>query len=503
MNIFTPASRLLSGALRACRSIENARRETLWPFLERRHSAIILAIAAFYLVTASLRFKDLPFNLWIAVAAAFAVSAGAYISIQRGFVKTNFSIGIVVFASYAACSLLIFHGSLGNVFRDDYWLILSLFNSIDKFDYEAFKKISFFEMAGDARFQPLAHLIIYARHLAFGDNVVLYNLLNVFLHALTAFAVYSVVKEAREDTCLAFLSGAIFLALATHFDTIRWTYHIYIIIGVLAILLAALLAFRYEASSGITLIAAFFLTFLSLLLYEAAVFAPLFLMFLVPAVMLGKGRSITVKDLRLPVLLMASVYAVYAAVTIYGFSIKEANPTMSPLSAISSLNAFKDAAKALLTNLLQTSFMKNAGVIKIEPHDTVSLPTLTFPAALYYTAQLLIGGLLLSLMSLNGKKKYPAAILALLAVSYIYVIYLGRSITDNIDYMVSQSRYQYFSNAIFAVCAALLLGKNFGKKNLKPIIIALIAVVFLWNAETVIVFGAQSPTGGVEGYLTF
>lgn len=481
-----PASILLRRAGDALRSLNHWRSRAALPFLSAHSYAIAGVILAFYLVALSLQLNGMSSNVLLRMAVIFALQAAGYFVIQRSIVKTNAAIGITVLITYSVCSLLLFYNSIWNIFSADYWLIFTLFTSMDKFDFETFRKIAFFEMFGDARFQPLAHLTMYARHLIFGGNVLLYNLFNVVLHSLTAFAVYLVVNEASKDKLLAFMTGSVFIVLATHFDTVRWTYHIYIILGTLSVLFAVFLLLRYAVSGGIVaLVSAFVLALISMLLYEAAALAPFFMMALILASMMDRDNPVNVKKLWLPCIAMIAAYLLYAAVTVYGLAIKEPSPMTLTNVMLWHPHLFEDAGKALITNMAQTSFMKNIGVIMIRPDGTVTLPSFTFPMVLFYAGCLLSGALLLPLMKLNQARKYTVMVLSLLALSYVYVIYVGRAITNDLDYMVTQQRYQYFANALFAVSVALLLARSHGKKELRFIITCIVAVVFLWNIQAV------------------
>ena len=120
-----------------------------------------------------------------------------------------------------------------------------LFNSIDGFSLKTLKDISFFEMFGHIRFQPLGHLLIFVRYLAFGNNILLYHILNIALHVSAAFLVFLVLKAFLKDTRFPFIFGLLFITLPSQFDTVAWTYHIYIILGTMLALSTIFLVYRY------------------------------------------------------------------------------------------------------------------------------------------------------------------------------------------------------------------------------------------------------------------
>lgn len=394
----------------------------------------------------------------------------------------------VTFIIYALAAFTAFHSTSGNIFRSDYWLIAQLFNSFDEVTIETLKRISLFEIMGDPRFQPLAHLLMYLRFLVMKFNPLAFHTLNIALHTLTAFLIYLTVKELTAEKGLAFISGLIFIVLQSHFDTVVWTYHIYIITGAALLLAAILLTRRYSVTGDRALfIYGVLLSLISLLLYEPAVAAP--------AVMAGllifnwrRDGGTAPKGTIYPAIFIAgAAYLVYMMVTLFGTSLTTTSHKMGmgDLIALSNIGL---AVKALFVNLWQTSFIINTGMaaaLKLSDIVYIRAPEDIFTPI--NIIKLIPAVFLLASLRMVKGTRATVLILAALALSYLFIISLGRMRSNSLEYFISQPRYQYFPNAVLLIIGAVLLSANFKKKILKPAISAALLAIFFWNMQNTLI----------------
>lgn len=408
----------------------------------------------------------------------------------------------MVLAVYGLAGLMLFHKSLDSIFRSDYWLILTLFNHQEGFSLETVKNISLFEMFGDIRFQPLAHLLMYFRHLAFGNQVVLYNLLNVALHVATAYLVFLILARMLNETRVSFLFGAWFLVLFSQFDTVVWTYHVYIIVGTILALACAYLAYRHAEAGGFRfLIAAALAGLLSLLLYEAAIFVLAATPMLVLAGGHAAGRNTSRKEFMFAVAVVLAAYVFYAAFTAYGISLEKPSAKMSLRDLLEPGHIFL-STKAVLANLWTSSFVKNVGVlpdVKITDIVHLSLEPETYKKT-EAILKILLGLALLSLVR-PRRSGYFAVLLLGVGLSYVFIIALGRLLTNDAHYLMAQPRYQYFPNAFAILALALLLSDRLGQDRVRRLVVPVIVAVIFWNAQNVLhannkVHAAMRPMDG-------
>lgn len=393
-----------------------------------------------------------------------------------------------VLSIYTITAIVAFLPTIHTVFRSDDWIILSLFNNLEGMTLASAKDIALFEMFGDIRFQPIAHFLLYARHLIFGSNMLAYHLLNITLHVLTGVAVFKVLSALTRDSKLSFILGLIFITLPSQFDTITWTYHIYIIVSTLFVLLSVCLALKYAGSpKKVFLFTALLLALVSMLLYEPAILGPASLLLIVSGLYLSGSGSITRRDLILTISSVIGVYAFYLALTAYGLSLTRQNHSVSP-SDLATLGNMAKAFMVTARNIWESTFIKNIGIPpNVEITDIVYLLT---PKGLYTAlpalGKIALGLFILSLFRPGRSDRHIAIALGVFAISYIYIISLGRVLTNSVMYVPSQPRYQYFPNALLLITAGIFLWRKFQDKGLRPLISVVIFAMLLWNLQNVV-----------------
>jgi hypothetical protein len=447
--------------------------------------APLLIIAFFIIYTSISSYATIQPYQWFVVFFLLISSSAVFIFFEGGLLNDGKKGSGVVLIAYLVTAALLFHPTVNNVFRSDYWLIKTLFSSMGGLTYANLKSISLFEIFGDIRFQPLAHIVMYLRHLIFQDAVWLYHIFNIILHVITAFLVFLILKRLTREISFAFIFGLLFIALQSQFDTVVWTYHIYIILGAIFFLAATLLTLAYlEGKKPIYLFIAVLMVLLSVFLYEPAIFAPAAI-FLVVLFSGGTNEAGGLKKrLVLAGALALAAYIIYFLVTLYGLSLIEKEDKIS-LAGLLSWRGIVLAVKGVIVNLLQTTFVKNLGASAVI--DITDIVYVEFPDRLFkgFTnlIKIALAIFVILMFRFTGAKRRVIPIFILLAVSYIFVISFGRMQSNTIYYLVTQPRYQYFINAVLLVPLGLLLFKKFSDRDRRPVLAFALIAIFFWNSQ--------------------
>ena len=442
-----------------------------------------LLVALFTAYTVFLSHRILTPGGWLVSYIIFSVAVVAGFFFERRSRKGEEAARWPVLAVFAVVSALAFHETAGALMRSEEWLITSLFYRLDGVTLEGLERVSFFEIFGHMRFQPAAHLLLYLKFLLFGSSVFAYHALNIALHAVTGFLVYLVLLRFTAQWRLAYIFGLLFLVLPGQFDTVVWTYHTYIMAGLSSLLLSLLLAERYLYGGARSLLAAFAFSALAVLLYEASILAPLAVFLIIVA----RGRDAGALTCRRAAEAMIAAYAVYLAVTAYGITLTGEAQRQS-MGAMADPELFARAAKTVFINLWESNFIKNIGVV---PYLRIAdIVNMIIPREIYREpmalVKILMGLLIVTQMRFSKGSRLVVVVLVGAALSYLFIISLGRLTTNEINYIVEQPRYQYYPNALLLMAAAILLGKKFLSHRAGPVITIFLAAFFFWNTQNVL-----------------
>ena len=445
-------------------------------------SCIAIAVVV-YLTTP--KEDSLAFGQWLMLFGA-AITAGLAYWRMSLPVQSRQKLALVIVA-YVAWAFALFAFSLPSIFRSDYWLISALFNSVDHLSMASLKKIALFEMFGDIRFQPLAHWIMFARHSAFGNDVLLYNILNVLLHVAVGLFVFLILSQILGERRYAFIFGLLFISLASQFDTVIWTYHIYILIGALLTLASVALAIRYVQQRRLALLVwSFVVATTCVLLYEASILVPA----LIPVVVYGfcifRDEKFHKREVIASLVGVLLSYGIYASVTAYGLALIGLEGRTMSLHDLLGPNNIYAAIKGALVNYKENGIIKNLGVIseiRVADIAYVELPKKYFKEWVEIP-KILVGGVLLLNVRFTRRSWLLIGAIVAIGASYISIITLGRLITNDLSYVVTQPRYQYLPNAFLILGIGLILWERYKSSlAMRHLITLILLLVTVWNVQ--------------------
>ncbi|MBW1742200.1 MAG: glycosyltransferase family 39 protein [Deltaproteobacteria bacterium] len=336
-------------------------------------------------------------------------------------------------------------------FRSDEWYIAN-FALHSPLSVETIAQASTWELFGDPRFQPFSHLLLFLIHKVFGDAFVLFHLLSWVSHIVVGLLIYAIVRELHDDKITASLCAVLFITGFSHFDTVSWTYHLYIIHQAICLLVGLWIVLRdplklrwWQALPGGILVG------LACYYYEAALVIPALIMIMAfrSHYMLRKS-DFESKSHNL------FVFALCVAVLYGGFLGLYLSQMGAQISGRVEPGLFSVAAVNTLKGLWRQGVVGNLGfpprhtfgdLLYLKGSNSGIVPI--FAIVMFLTA-LTIGLRSQGLQIVRQIKSHGYLILVLLgcAVSYYGIIAMGRF---NL-YVVTQSRYFYLPD-VFLVLA--------------------------------------------------
>lgn len=456
-------------------------------YLEKHAVYAALFVGMLFTLYSALTFNFflLPYQ-WLLVFIMATLTGGGYLLLKRGIPRRNGAkIGMVVIL-YAIAAGIIFHSTTQHVFRQEEWTIYVLFSRIGAFSFNDLKDISLFALFGHIRFQPFANLLLYSRYLILDNNVMLYHLLNILMHVGVSVLIFLILHNYTKDIPFSYLCGLFFIALPSQFDTVVWTYHIYIIAGTLFFLFAILLTHRSaETGSRGFMVASVVLAASSAFLYEPAVVCHAALFFIMLGMRQAQAESISRRDYFFICVAIAAAYLLYAGITAYGISLAKSSHRMSLSDLLSVGNVLK-SLEAVATDLWRSAIIKNSGVhlnILIEDVVSASLPK-SILADIMMPFKILIALFLFSFCRFTKRNAVLVLTLVSVALSYLFIIALGRmEHGGNLFYFLTQPRYQYFPNAVLLLSVCMLLWSKY-QMGFTRLIAAIMFTFFLLNSQS-------------------
>lgn len=380
-----------------------------------------------------------------------------------------------VFSFFLLFLVLLYGETLYDLPRSDHALLFTIYERLS-WDTEGLKNAISVAFFGDRRFQPLAFPLHFLQIRAFWDNIFLYHIVNLALHAVNGFFLFKCLNHFYKNQLLSFLNASVFLFAFTHVDFLSWPFHFYSLLQVSLVLAALLLLIKGGGRKGY-LRTAYGLTLVQAYLYEPGVVFPLFLL----AADLYIHRAGMRKILKERLILITCVYSVYLITLALFWGLFTEVPLSGPgeekeLLSLSNMGRalvgtlFLHFDTALMHNLITKPLVRIDELVFFLPYLHPGL-ILKFPRAWFKEAlpfYIFVASLVLSaVLLLLGRKERPRGIGLLLVISasllFTFVILLGRPVV----YAVSQSRYAY----IPAMALSVVIPYPFLRKGKGPVVL--------------------------------
>ncbi len=398
--------------------------------------------------------------------------------------RLNFFAGnpSLVLAFYLLVGILAYLPSVHSIFRSDHWFFLTLARSPDT----TLRDVAFFEMFGHFRFTPLRWLMFYAEDNLLGNNMVSYHLLSITVHAINGLIIFLIARIILGADIFSFLIGLLFIAFASHFDTVNWSLLFDLQVATFFYLLALLFLVRYSwlKLSITNLYVAFFLSMVPTILLESFVPGPVFILL---SFLCGHYY---LEDRRPQEVSRHAYLATFGVAIFYGLFLISAtvlNPTAgtaqkSPLDLLNWENTFRGLYTAL-TFVVNMNILNNIGIFppEVEINQLVNLYPPLFKSGMVPLKAVIFLPIFLTLFKYSSRLKswHFTLPLILMGLSHISIICIGRTKTGVFDYIVTRSHYAYFTNAVFLIALGVIIWPpNERLKRFVAVSCLLILIVF-------------------------
>ncbi len=367
--------------------------------------------------------------------------------------------------------------------RSDYWAAFYYFSKIKSIaEPGALKFLSQYHLFGHGRFQPLSHIILFYLFSIFKNHITFYNFFNISVYLLLIFCIYRLSLEFSKNYFLIFSLITAFSVLLTHFDIVCWSYHCYVIIGFIFLILGLFSFIKYLKTYNLFALFIFVLFSLGgILCYEPFSLWPLFFLFLIGIYKPSNKASIFLSlcviyfiyGLFFKFLFLDSLNTYSYSLTkmfYFGSLIKSANCTISNIFLI---NIISNISPFLIFPLKTFKNVDLGGVFvdKFTPYY------LSKPPLFIGTWIIFICLLILLFRKRDIKNFYFILFFVLAMLSSVFVLALTRIQTNDMLYVLSQPRYQLIPN--FIICLLIIIFfEDFFSKSYRLIKILSIAFIF-------------------------
>lgn len=391
---------------------------------------------------------------------------------------------ILVFVLYWLVATTAYYPTIYSILRSDHWFFLTL----TRLPETTLRDVAFFEMFGHFRFTPLRWLMFYAEDNLLGNNMVLYHLLSITVHALNGLVIFLIARVILGANIFFLLAGLLFIVFTSHFDTPSWSLLFDYQAGTLFYLLATLFLARYlrlSASGGsiTNLYLALFLSMIPATLLECFVFGPIFI--LLPLFFWyyseHKGAGNIPKQTYFAACGVLVFYVIYfAGATVFNPDIKTAQK--GPLDILTCNNIFR-GFYTTLTLIVNMNILNNLGIFppEVKIHHLVYLYPPVFKAARWDLIKVILFlPLFVALFRYSRRLRnwYFTLPLILTALFYLSIICIGRIKTGGSEYILTRSHYAYFANAVFLIALGLIVWPPNGRYRRFIIASLLLLIVF-------------------------
>ena len=364
--------------------------------------------------------------------------------------------------------LLLYLPSFSNPPQCDWWEAFSVFHQLR---YTPFSAGLPFLVNHDpwrhGTFRPLSYTTLFLEHRLFGGALPWYHLTNLALYCLVLILLYLLGKKLGGRPAVLIASLALFALLFSHCDILTLTFHVFLIAGFAAFLLAFLIYLRFLESGGRILPGVIVLLFISgMFSYEIFIFWPLSVILLA---FLFRPAASRRRLLLSTAVILAAVYSIYGAVFI---ATRACGYNSGRVPGAAQVHLLAGTAFTFF-NLIYTGAAVNLCPFLAQPvlykgYSEMSglIPPGTPPGLI--RAAYLIGGAALALIGLGLRRLYRVNRRTASALFFLLFLYFSsflllmtaRSITNSYSHVLRQFRYQYIPNALIALAAALLVSSR-------------------------------------------
>ncbi len=408
--------------------------------------------------------------LMLAGAVIFLILALTILVRPRG----SAAVAAALVAFGLGLSLYAYLPGFSHPFRSDNYIAFNFFNTLS-WRPDDLLAAARFEMFGHRRVHPLAHLLMFTQHRILGTNVLLHHLLQYLLHLANALLLFLIVRRYTGQYLPAAIGTLLFLTFYLHFDMVNWTYHSFVMVGTLLVQVAMLSILQYfRHHQPRYLYAATGALFLTQLFYESAVLFMLggLLLF----VLLAREARLPTPSFRQAVLRMGAAtlagYLLYAGIFLHEAKLSETPPAVRhgqvlatgdvTFRSVFAVRNVLGAVQRTLVGVWDPWTLKAFGFPSdLEVRDIVYQRAVQLdPSSVQFWLALL--ATLVIVFSLRPQARHLTIVLPLLFMvgSFLYVIFLGRGVSADLNYVFSQSHYWYFPDLVLAILLAVLLSKK-------------------------------------------
>ena len=418
-----------------------------------------------------------PLKVWYKKHAVylFIAGAGIVLSLVLGWLgrlprdKWLFYLAAV---AIPLC-LLVYGDGFRQPFRSDMYLAYSLFNRLS-LNWQGLLAASRFEMFGHRRIMPLSHIIMFLQQALLGVNHFYHHLLQFGLHVLNTLLLYLFLRELLEQKVIAFIAAVSFLYFYSQFDIINWTYHSFLVMACTAFLLSFYLLHKYTRQRrGWYLAIALAGLFYTQLVYEANFFFPLLELVFLKALL--RRRAVTSGQGNGQALRWFTRGVIVCYVFFICFFFYELNRQAQGTATV------QDAGEMRMSRIFSPGNIGQSLLLSAKLlSEHIGIKAFGFPSGIsikdilylnetrfepgkptFYIASAALFVFLLSLTEIRKQDLKLAGIVFLCLLSHAFIISLGRG-----DYALTQARYAYMPNMLFAIITALLIrGKVHSSKG--------------------------------------
>ncbi len=165
-------------------------------------------------------------------------------------------------------TLVVYIGSLLNDFHTDDWIVLSFLR-------DGFSLSDFLSMENSGRFRPLTNILAFFRYILFGDNALIYYLINIVLHAFVSILLFKFLIKIELEEKTALISAVFFVVYFQHYEGVIWLYGVIRLLAALFYILSLWHLHDYLNGGRKSFSYFAILSFLGLFVVEDFVVAPL------------------------------------------------------------------------------------------------------------------------------------------------------------------------------------------------------------------------------------